>query len=632
MLRTLHPRGSSKLGPSGGLAKRTRYALLALVGLALVVPAAAWAVGELSQKAGTAGCVSQGGTGGACQAGNALGGAVGVAQSPDGKNVYVASQTADAVAILDRNPTTGELKQKTGTAGCISESGTGGTCQAGTGLKQPVGVTVSADGKSVYVASIVSSAIAILDRNTTTGALSQKPNPAGCISEDGADYGTGLFGVCETGKALVNAAAVAVSADNKTVYATGAASSAVAVLDRDTSTGALTAKAGTAGCVSEDGTERPGGAVGACQDGTGLANARGIAISPNDHSVYVASYDSDAVTIFDRDTTSGQLTQKPAAAGCVSEAGGACQDGKALDAVGAVTVSHDGKSVYATSFHSDAVAILDRNTTSGALTQKAGIAGCISETGTGGACQDGKALGDPSHVAVSPDGKSVYAASSDSDAVAIFNRNTTSGALTQKAGIAGCVSESGTSGACQDGKALVGAQDVAVSSDGKRIYVASGGSGAVAVFNRVTAPQRQPDGQIKLAADKSFLGDNVWNVTGALQTRASSATRGQSKTFNLRLQNDGLVADKVVVKGCGSSAGFMVRYLHGTTVVTSKVIAGTYDTGTLAKGAASPLTLKIAVGPNAPVGATKSCSVTATSVAAPARRDVVVGRVKVAAG
>ena len=570
MLRTLHPRGSSKRGSNGRLARRTRFAPLALVGLALVVPPAAWAVGELSQQAGTAGCVSQSGTGGACQTGNALGGAIGVAQSPDGKNVYVASQTADAVAILDRNATTGALTQKAGTAGCISESGTGGTCQDGTALKQPVGIAVSPDGKTVYVASIVSSAVAILDRNTTTGALSQKPDPAGCISEDGADYGAGLFGVCQTGKALVNAAAVAVSADNKSVYATGAASSAIAVLDRDTGTGALTAKAGTAGCVSEDGTERPGGAGGACQDGTGLANARGIAISPNDHSVYVASYDSDAVTIFDRDTTSGQLTQKVGAAGCVSEAGGAYQDGKALDAVGDVTVSPDGKSVYATSINSDAVAILDRNTTSGALTQKAGIAGCVSDSGSGGACQDGKAL--------------------------------------------------------------VGAQDVAVSSDGKRVYVASGDSGALAVLNRVTPPQHQPDGQIKLAADKSFLGDNVWNVTGARQTRASSATRGQSKTFNLRVQNDGLVADKLVVKGCGSSAGFTVRYLHGTSVVTSKVVAGTYATGTLTKGAASPLTLKIAVGPNAPVGDTKSCSVTASSAAVPARKDVVIARVKVGAG
>ncbi len=46
-------------------------------------------------------------------------------------------------------------------------------------------------------------------------------------------------------------------------------------------------------------------------------------------------------------------------------------------------------------------------------------------------------------VAVSPDGKSVYVASTASDAVARLNRNTTTGAITQPAGAAGCVSENG---------------------------------------------------------------------------------------------------------------------------------------------------------------------------------------------
>jgi hypothetical protein len=142
----------------------------------------------------------------------------------------------------------------------------------------------------------------------------------------------------------------------------------------------------------------------------------------------------------------------------------------------------------------------------------------------------------------------------------------------------------------------------------------------------------QPDGQIKLKADDNFLGDNVWNLTGALQTRAGSATREHSKTFNLRLQNDGPVADKLLVKGCHSTTGFAVRYRQGRTPVTSEVVAGTYDTGTLAEGAARSLKLKIAVGPNAPVGATKSCSVTARSAAVPARRDVVIARVRVTAG
>jgi sugar lactone lactonase YvrE len=58
----------------------------------------------------------------------------------------------------------------------------------------------------------------------------------------------------------------------------------------------------------------------------------------------------------------------------------------------------------------------------GGLTQPAGAAGCVSETGSGH-CADGHALTRAGSVAISPDGKSVYVASSyPSNAVARFNR------------------------------------------------------------------------------------------------------------------------------------------------------------------------------------------------------------------
>ena len=86
-----------------------------------------------------------------------------------------------------------------------------------------------------------------------------------------------------------------------------------------------------------------------------------------------------------------------------------------------MAVSRDGKSVYVTTTGNHGVAILNRNTTTGAITQSAGTAGCISENGAGG-CANGHALLLPLEVAVAPGGKSVYAASYTSDAVARFNR------------------------------------------------------------------------------------------------------------------------------------------------------------------------------------------------------------------
>jgi DNA-binding beta-propeller fold protein YncE len=84
---------------------------------------------------------------------------------------------------------------------------------------------------------------------------------------------------------------------------------------------------------------------------------------------------------------------------------------------------------------------------------------------------------------VAPDGRNVYAASDGSDAVDRFNRNTTTGAITQPAGTGGCVSETGA-GPCANGHALNGSEGVVVSPDGKSVYVASGGSDAVARFKR----------------------------------------------------------------------------------------------------------------------------------------------------
>jgi DNA-binding beta-propeller fold protein YncE len=186
-----------------------------------------------------------------------------------------------------------------------------------------------------------------------------------------------------------------------------------------------------------------------------------------------------------RNTTTGELTQPTGAAGCVSQTGaGPCADGHGLDGLISVRVSADGKSVYVASFEGDAVVRLKRNTTTGALTQPAGTAGCVSETGAG-PCANGHGIEGPSSVAVSPGGKSVYVASYTSNAVARLDRNTTTGAIAQPAGSAGCVSEAAFGAEpCADGHALGGASGVAVSADGKNVYVASHGSYAVARFNR----------------------------------------------------------------------------------------------------------------------------------------------------
>jgi DNA-binding beta-propeller fold protein YncE len=435
-----------------------------LAALALVMSAAAaWALGELSQQPGTAGCIAQDGTEENCLTGAGLSGPGHVAVSPDGKSVYVASVNPGAVAIFDRNPQTGGLTQPGGTAGCISENGTGGACQDGRALGLAGDVAVSPDGKSVYVASPGSNGLAILNRNPQTGGLSQPQGTAGCISEDGSG------GDCQDGRALFGASGVAVGPDGTSVYVASSRSNAVAIFNRDPQTGGLTQRGGTGGCISEDGTG------GLCQDGKALAGALDLVISPDGGSVYATSGQSDAVVSFSRDPATGGLTQT----GCISESGtgGDCQDGRALIGAAGVAASPDGNSVYVASGGSDELAIFDRDPQTGELTQPAGAA------------QDRTALGEAFDVTVSPDGENVYVASVASSAVAIFDRDPETAVLTQPAGAAGCISTFVTT--CQMGRALGGADGIAASPDGRDVYVGSHDSNAVAILDRA-APGLPP--------------------------------------------------------------------------------------------------------------------------------------------
>jgi len=329
------------------------------------------------------------------------------------------------------------------------------------------------------------------------------------------------------------------------VYVAAPGSTAVAVFDRAPD-GALTQKPGAAGCVSDTGS-------GPCADGVALVSSNAVTVSPDDRSVYVsASGNSDAIAVFDR-APDGTLVQKPGAAGCVSstELGvRGCARSTTLGDASSVTISPDGRSVYATSQATDgAVTSFDR-APNGTLTQKPGGAGCISDTGAG-ACSDGDALSLAFSVTVSPDGTSAYVASEGGgiavfdraadgtltqkkpgragcisgvetgpctkakglrgafavtvspggenvyatslDAVAVFDR-AADGTLTQKPGMQGCISDSGD-GPCVRGAALAGAGSVTVSPDGNTAYVASGSSRGLAIFDRLATmpPAPAPD-------------------------------------------------------------------------------------------------------------------------------------------
>ncbi|MEY2442593.1 MAG: 6-phosphogluconolactonase, partial [bacterium] len=461
---------------------RRMAALLAALAAVCLAGAAPAPASTLAQKPGTAGCI---GEGPACAVGIEIGDAHGVALSPDGRTAYVASRFPGALDVFDR-AADGTLRQKAGTAGCISSRAAEllpGFCAPGSGLQVASSVAVSADGRSVYVASIVSSAVAVFDR-AADGTLTQKAGSAGCISDSGA-------APCADGVGLDGAEAVTVSPDGASVYVAAADSSSVAVFDR-AADGALSQKAGLDGCVSETGS-------GPCLDGRALTGAVALAASADGANVYAVS--ASGVAVFDRGSD-GRLAQNAGPAGCVAQTtAGGCAFGKALDGPTSVALSPDGASLYVAASGSSAAAVFDRGA-GGALTQKAGAAGCTSGRNSGGACVAGIGLVQPSAVTVAPDGANVYVTSRSEENlggllfegpgyVAIFDRSA-GGTLTQPAGAAGCVSDAAASDPCGDATKLQGAGSVAVSPDGRNAYVTATGTGGLAIFDRVAVAPPPP--------------------------------------------------------------------------------------------------------------------------------------------
>jgi DNA-binding beta-propeller fold protein YncE len=370
------------------------------------------ATGTLTQKAGKAGCVSAAGRGG-CANGHAIEDSQAIAISPDGHSIYVVSNDESSVAIFDRDPASGELEQKAGKAGCFSAQARVRECARSRGIRTVTAVTVSPDGKSVYVLSpsrhapggkhILRGTLSVFDRDVSTGALKQPDGVAACYSKDG----TG--GICTKSRALSTPFRAIFSPDGKYVYVDSIGSNDLAVLSRDPATGALSPKQTVRACI----TTR-------CDQNFGADG--GLAISPDGKSVYLAGI-GGYLGVFDRDPVSGVLTQKPGSAGCFAEGSprGVCPMARPLREALGVVVSPDGRSVYVTAYIGSGIAIFDRDPATGTLTQKAGKAGCVAEEGRGG-CQAGRAFGGVLEVTVSADGKNLYLSSFESSSVAVFNR------------------------------------------------------------------------------------------------------------------------------------------------------------------------------------------------------------------
>jgi 6-phosphogluconolactonase (cycloisomerase 2 family) len=299
-----------------------------------------------------------------------------------------------------------------------------------------------------------------------------------------AVYFNGQGGV----EGLDETVAGALSPDGADLY-TGGQKAVVAHFRRDPSTGLLrfveALRNGRAGVQGLDGTQ-------------------GITVSPDGLNVYTASIDDTAISVFRRDPATGRLSFVEA-----EEDFGSIF----LSQPEKVAVSPDGAFVYATIFQGS-VAVYRRDPATGALTFS-------SRHGDDQGPAD--RLVGAEGLAISGDGSYVYVACSFDDTVAVFRRSAGDGTLS----LIQTVFDDAAGG-----QALAGADALALSPNGRHLYVGTTQDPAITVFDR-----NPVSGRLALSAVYSNGSGGVsglWGVT-SLTVSPNGAFLYAASIFDSRL-------------------------------------------------------------------------------------------------
>ena len=301
----------------------------------------------------------------------------------------------------------------------------------------------------------------------------------------------------------VQATSVAVSLDGGHVYVAAGNGDALVAFARNASTGEL----------SE---------IQTLLDNTsgvdGLQSVGSVTVSPDGRHVFTASTRDDAVAAFSRDAATGLLTFVEAEFEGVGGVLG-------VESAHMVTTSPDGAHVYVASPGDTAtsvpprVSVFARNALTGELT----FGGVVTDD-VGGVT----GLGGVVSVMVSPDGGYAYTTAFRDDALAVFERNAATGALSfvevQTDGVGGV-----------DG--LNGASELAFSPEGTQVYVSSlnrfgVGENAVATFDR-----NATTGEVTF---RDVLFDGVDGVSGLDQPSSIVVTPDGKLAFTAAVVDNSL--------------------------------------------------------------------------------------------
>ncbi|MCP4427291.1 MAG: beta-propeller fold lactonase family protein [Chloroflexi bacterium] len=310
---------------------------------------------------------------------------LGMVISHDGEHIYVSGGDDLTLVAFSRDAATGQLSY-VATADAFSDV---------TDLDEAHGVAISPDGSTVYVVGRDNSnatnadSVAVFNRDAATGQLTRVQ-----LVQNGLD---GVDG-------LAQATEILVSPDGRHVYVSGIWKE-LAVFNRDEATGQLTFAQSLADKVD---LER------------GLLGGYNMAISPDGRSLYLTARRASTLTLFERDPETGRLTFNDQMRDRTPDATSSAEHNN-LEGAHGLALSPDGQNIYVAADITDFLTIFGRDAATGQfhLIQQYKD----DELGVDG-------IRNSWSIAVSPDGETVYVAGFDDDALAVFDRDTQSGALT----------------------------------------------------------------------------------------------------------------------------------------------------------------------------------------------------------
>jgi len=252
--------------------------------------------------------------------------------SADGAHVYAAGSDANAIAVFARNADDGTLQSLEAEISGVDDADDDGP--AVVAMTRPSGLTLSADGEQLYVASRFGDAVQVFNRDND--AASEDYGRLSFVTA----YQNGLAGIV----GLDGAFDIVASADNAQVYVTAEAENALVLFDRNAD-GSLSQRT----VFSQELPDLPG-----------LGGVQGLALAPDGLELFAAGFADSSVSIFKRarpdnddDLIPGDLTLRQTLFD---------EQGAMLNLAGAtrVTPSADDQFIYIVANQDNAIVVLKR--------------------------------------------------------------------------------------------------------------------------------------------------------------------------------------------------------------------------------------------------------------------------------